>query len=372
MTGVTTIIGLTGNIATGKSVVRRMLANSGALGIDADDITHRMLYPESPVYSKVIETFGDDILSNDGQISRSKLGEIVFKDEKKLHKLESLIHPGVTSSIEKRIRKADVRIIVIEAIKLLESDLRGLCDSVWVSHASSLHQMERLMQTRKMDERQAQERISAQPPQGEKLASADVVINTEGTFERTWQQVRASLNDTIQLNINLDETHFNISQSWTAQPAGSLTTNQMENIWNKYIPENMPSLYQHLGMQMVLVLSQEKHPSRLVLWENESFTGTITDVFPLPVDAEQANLILEAFSCQAIRNQCEVIFLSEQFFSDAGIDPARYRFHRCSIDRLLYSGWQETAVSCLTSNEKQVWFKLLAYPVESESKMIFE
>lgn len=374
MTGATTIIGLTGNIATGKSVVRRMLANSGALGIDADEITHRMLYPESPVYSSVIKTFGEEILSSDGQISRSKLGEIVFTDAAKLHKLESLVHPGVTDAIIARIQKATVPVIVIEAIKLLESDLRGLCDSIWVSHASSVHQMERLMQTRKMDEHQASERIAAQPPQGKKLASADVVIHTEGTFERTWQEVQTSLNDTIHSNTNRKETLFNISQSWAAQSAGSLTKIQLERLWKQHTPENIPGLYQLLGTQMLLILSQKNHISHLMLWENESFTGSITHVFPKPIDVKRSILVHEAFRRHALQKQCEILFLPEHFFLDSGIDPALFEYHRCSIDGLIYTGWQETAANHYFSEAKRIWFKLLAYPVESDpkSRILFE
>jgi len=367
MTGAATIIGLTGNIATGKSVVRRMLANSGALGIDADEITHRMLYTESPIYTSVIEAFGREILSSDGRISRSKLGEIVFKDQTKLRKLESLIHPGVTNAIKKRIQKATAPVIVIEAIKLLESDLRGLCDSIWVSHASSEHQMKRLMQNRKMDQRQAQERIAAQPPQEEKLTSADVVIHTEGTFEQTWYEIQTSLSDTIQSNANLKETHLNISQNWVAKSAENLTTKQLEGLWKKYAPKGIPGLYQHLGTQMLLIMVHDNRQSHLMLWKNEGFTGTFSHVFPKLVDAKDILFSLESLKRHADQKQCEVIFLPKQYFTDAGIDPAHYEFHRCSNDHLIYSGWREAAANLSFSIENQIWYTLLAYPVEAES-----
>jgi len=367
MTGAATIIGLTGNIATGKSVVRRMLANSGALGIDADEITHRMLYPESPIYTSVIEAFGREILSPDGQISRNKLGEIVFKDQTKLRKLESLIHPGVTNAIKKRIQKATAPVIVIEAIKLLESDLRGLCDSIWVSHASSEHQMKRLMQSRKMDQRQAKERIAAQPPQDEKLKSADVVIHTEGTFEQTWHEIRNSLSDTIQSNANLKETHLNIHHNWVAKSAENLTTKQLEVLWKKSAPEGIPGLYQHLGMQMMLILVHDNHQSHLMIWKNEGFTGTIAHVFPKLVDEKDVLFGLESLKRHADQKQCEVIFVPKRYFSDAGIDPARYELHRCSTDHLIYSGWREAAANLSFPIEKQFWYSLLAYPVEAES-----
>ncbi len=108
------LIGLTGNIATGKSVVRRMLVNHGALGLDADLIAHRTQYPGGKAYQAIINTFGSDILSPEKEISRAKLGEIVFADPDRLIVLEALVHPAVTADIEERIEQATLPIVVIE------------------------------------------------------------------------------------------------------------------------------------------------------------------------------------------------------------------------------------------------------------------
>ncbi len=216
------IIGLTGNIATGKSVVRRMLVNHGALGLDADIIAHRTLYPGGKAFQPVIDVFGKNILTPSGEIDRKKLGQIVFQDPEQLAILESLTHPAVTEAIRERIERSDLPLIVIEAIKLFESPLIDLCNTVWVSQASPMFQLERLLQTRNMTEETARQRIAAQPPQSEKRKRADVVINTEGPFQQTWQQVRQALNDTIQSNITSVEPYINISlkNDTLVSPAG--------------------------------------------------------------------------------------------------------------------------------------------------------
>jgi len=177
MKNVEKIIGVTGNIATGKSVLRQMLVNSRALGIDADELAHRMIYPQGPAFKTVVNTFGESILSEDGSISHNKLGQIVFNDPDALLELEKLVHPYVIETINERANQSHCPLVVIEAIKLLEAGLGDICDEVWVSHASYELQLERLLRIRNMTQREAKRRIESQPPQTEKVARADVVIN---------------------------------------------------------------------------------------------------------------------------------------------------------------------------------------------------
>ena len=131
------IIGLTGNIATGKSVVRKMLEHLGAYGIDADSLANRAIAKGSPGYQPVIEKFGTYILANDGQIDRLRLGRMVFSDEEALAQLELIIHPLVRQAIDILIRRSRINVVVIEAIKLIESGLADMCDSIWVTICSS-------------------------------------------------------------------------------------------------------------------------------------------------------------------------------------------------------------------------------------------
>jgi dephospho-CoA kinase len=183
------VIGLTGNIATGKSVVRRMLEHLGAYTIDADALSHRVISRGAPGYQPVLETFGRWLLDNDGQINRSKLGHLVFADKEALKQLEDIIHPYVNQAIDILVKRAGQKVIVIEAIKLLESELRNRCDTIWVTDAPQHVQIERLMRKRGLSQEDALQRVQSQSAQREKLAAADVVITNNGSYDDLWKQV---------------------------------------------------------------------------------------------------------------------------------------------------------------------------------------
>jgi dephospho-CoA kinase len=183
------VIGLTGNIATGKSVVRRMLEHLGAYTIDADALSHRVISKGAPGYQPVLDKFGTWLLDKDGQIDRARLGRLVFADGQALAQLEDIIHPYVGQAVDLLTRRATQKVIVIEAIKLLESDLRNRCDAIWVSDAPQEVQIERLMRKRGMSREEALQRIHSQSAQKEKLAAAKVIITNNGSYEDLWKQV---------------------------------------------------------------------------------------------------------------------------------------------------------------------------------------
>jgi dephospho-CoA kinase len=191
------VIGLTGNIATGKSVVRKMLEQLGAYGIDADALAHRVIAPEAAGYAQVIEAFGSDILAPDGQVDRGRLGKVVFSDPEALSRLEAIIHPLVGQAIDILVRRSTHRVIVLEAIKLIEAGLAGQCDSLWTTCAPPEQQLARLMLDRGMSEAAARQRIAAQPPQEQKIAAAQVVIQNCGSLEDTWRDVQSAWKATV-------------------------------------------------------------------------------------------------------------------------------------------------------------------------------
>lgn len=183
------IIGLTGNIATGKSVVRRMLEHLGAYTIDADALAHRVIAKGAPGYQPVIDKFGSWLLDPNGQIDRSKLGRLVFSDADALIQLENIIHPYVLQAVDLLVRRASQPVAVVEAIKLLESGLRKQCDSIWVTDAPQEVQIERLVRKRGLSREVAMQRAQAQLPQKDKLASATVIIRNTGSYDDLWKQV---------------------------------------------------------------------------------------------------------------------------------------------------------------------------------------
>ena len=184
------VIGLTGNIATGKSVVRKMLEHLGGYGIDADALAHRAIAKGAPGYPLVLRAFGEWVLDEEGQIDRQKLAKIAFSDPMALERLEVIVHPLVTHAVDLLIRRAKQNTVVIEAIKLLESELAAGCDTIWVVDAPAELQIARLMHKRKMAEAAARQRIAGQSPQALKLRAAKVMIRNNGSFENTWDQVQ--------------------------------------------------------------------------------------------------------------------------------------------------------------------------------------
>jgi len=192
------LIGLTGNIATGKSLVARMLSDLSAHVIDADELVRELQRKGTPVWAGIVGQFSEEILRADGEIDRAKLGALVFSNPEALHRLESIVHPAVGAEIERQIsnHQSPIQAVVIEAIKLIEAGLHERCDALWVVTSRPDVQLERLMRTRGLSEADAQVRIAAQPPQSEKAALADVLIENDGTADdlraqviRHWNQI---------------------------------------------------------------------------------------------------------------------------------------------------------------------------------------
>lgn len=187
------VVGLTGNIATGKSTVMRLAALQGALTLDADKVVHEIMADDPSMQAAIAVAFGPEVRRADGSIDRAALAAIVFGDPEALRDLENMMHPAVRQEIYRRVDASDAAIVFIEAIKLLEGELVTVCDQVWVTRCAPRRQIERLMVCRGMDDQTAAMRVNAQAPQAEKVARADVVIDTDGTmadsvlqFEAAW------------------------------------------------------------------------------------------------------------------------------------------------------------------------------------------
>lgn len=193
------VIGLTGNIAMGKSVVRKMLEHLGAYTIDADGLAHQTMLPGAPAYHPIIESFGRWILDPDGKINRVKLGAVAFAHPDALARLEAITHPLVERGIDALIHRAEQPVIVIEAIKLLEGPLAEQVDAIWVVDADPQVQLARLMEKRGLTEQEARKRITSQNAQRLKLERAGTVLTNNGSLqdlyvqvEREWRKIPAT------------------------------------------------------------------------------------------------------------------------------------------------------------------------------------
>lgn len=186
------VIGITGNIATGKSLVRKMLQHLGAYTVDADGLAHQVMAPNAPAYRPIIEWFGKWVVGQDGRIDRERLGSVAFSHPLALKRLEDITHPIIGQAIDTLIARAKHKIVVVEAIKLLEGDLAGKVDAIWVVDSTPEKQLERLMQSRGMTQLEARKRITVQNPQSEKLDAAKVVIQNNGDPSETFEQVKSA------------------------------------------------------------------------------------------------------------------------------------------------------------------------------------
>ncbi|MGA7670385.1 MAG: dephospho-CoA kinase [Nitrolancea sp.] len=203
------VIGLTGNIACGKSLVLRELQDLGAETFDADRVAHDVMRHGTDAWRAILQRFGEEIVGEDGEIDRRKLGSIVFSDPTALRDLDHIVHPATVAAIRERVRVSSHEVAVIDAIKLFEAGLAADCDEVWVVDCSREQQVERLVQRNNLTRDEALTRIDAQPPQAEKIARADRVIDNSGDESSTVSAVR-SLWNTLQHRL---QEKPNLSQS---------------------------------------------------------------------------------------------------------------------------------------------------------------
>ncbi|KZM56511.1 dephospho-CoA kinase [Aeribacillus pallidus] len=188
----TMIIGLTGGIASGKSTVSEMLKKRGIPVIDADLIAREVVEVGKKAYTEIVNAFGKEILNEDLTINRARLGSIVFQNEDKREKLNSIVHPEVRLEMKRRqeqLISEGAKAVVLDIPLLFESNLKHLVDKVIVVYTGEKNQLERLMKRNNFSKEEALSRINAQMPLKEKVKFADAVINNDGTLEETEQQL---------------------------------------------------------------------------------------------------------------------------------------------------------------------------------------
>ncbi|MCC6848100.1 MAG: dephospho-CoA kinase [Deltaproteobacteria bacterium] len=194
------IIGLTGGIGSGKSVVARMLAELGAHVIDTDKVGHRVYAPGSEGFARIVETFGRAIVAPDGTIDRKKLGAIVFSDAERRGALNAIVHPlifgEVMREIAERRNAGFAGPIVLEAPILVEAKGAGIVDQIWVVTAPPDAVRARLATDRAMSRAEIDARVAAQLDDAERRRHADVVIENDGDLaglraivEAAWKTV---------------------------------------------------------------------------------------------------------------------------------------------------------------------------------------
>lgn len=192
------VLGLTGNIACGKSAVGAYLVERyGVDYVDADRVVHQLYEPGRPEVNAIARRFGTDLLSADGTIDRRRLGDVVMADPGARADLEGILYPAVLALVDERVARSQARVVVIDAVKLIEAGLAAHCDTMWVVTCDRASQMERLMFTRGFTAAQATLRIDAQEPVEEKLGHASAVIDNRGTLPDLYERVDQAWQRTV-------------------------------------------------------------------------------------------------------------------------------------------------------------------------------
>jgi dephospho-CoA kinase len=187
-------IGLTGNIASGKSEVARMLADRGATVIDADLLAREAVEPETQALKDIIKRWGKDVLNEDGSLDRSALRRIVFADQSELDALNRIVHPGVTRLRDREIAIAKERgdpLVVCVIPLLFERNIVDEFESIVLVDAPRPLRLERLVATRNMEATDAMNMIASQMPAELKRARADYVIENSGSLQELERDVNA-------------------------------------------------------------------------------------------------------------------------------------------------------------------------------------
>jgi dephospho-CoA kinase len=188
------VIGITGNIACGKTAVGHMLLELGAEWyIDADAVVHRLYQSGQPIAVKVAEAFGPGVVAPDGSVDRKALGAVVFQDAAAMRRLEAIVHPAVSQALAQELASVSPSgIVVIDAVKLLEGGSGAFCQSKWMVVCTEEQEFARLVARNELSEEEAWARIHAQPSVADRLPLVDEVIDNSGSIEDTRKQVAAA------------------------------------------------------------------------------------------------------------------------------------------------------------------------------------
>lgn len=354
-----TIIGLTGNIATGKTVVRKMLGHLGAYTIDADALTHRVMAQDGPGYKKIVEQFGRFILDAQGNIDRAKLGKLVFSDAEALAALEAIVHPFVRQAVDYLIGKASQDVVVIEAIKLLESPLRERVDSLWVTTSSEDNQISRMAQKRGMSLQEARSRMSNQSSQADKIAEADVVIRNNRGFDDTWNQVNEAWEKLFPQMVEAETLRTSARTVSKIDPAlAKLDVERAKPRQAEEIAEFLNKIAKpktKLSRMDIMAAFGEK--AFMLLYANDQLVGVmgwqvenlvarvdevwLDDVIDAPAAVRELMKRIEAAS-RELQAEALLVFVEPEQVAEANIwQPLQYQV--LTIPQLEVNAWQEAA-----------------------------
>jgi dephospho-CoA kinase len=359
------VIGLTGNIATGKSVVRKMLEHLGAYTIDADALSHRAIAKGAPAYQPIVNAFGRWILTTDAEIDRAKLGQLVFSIPDALEQLEEIIHPFVGEAIDLLVKRSSQDVVVIEAIKLLEGNLASKCDSVWVTDTPDALQLTRLMKKRGLSEAEALQRIQTQNSQQIKIDNANIVIDNTGSFEDLWKQVVAGWQKITHKEEDATPAIIReaTSGNFAVQRGRPRDSEAIAALMTRLGKTEMSSndVMAAFGEKAFFILQLDEKMVGLAGWQVENLVTRTLDLYIAPaLSLEEAlkTLVEEIETAsKALQSEASLLFLNQELASQEAIWKT-LGYEKRTPQSLGVQAWQTSADEILTPT-KTLFFKQL-------------
>ncbi len=364
------VIGLTGNIATGKSVVRKMLEHLGAFGLDADALSHQAIAKGGPAYAAVVKHYGEWLLNEQGEINRARLARIVFSDPAALTQLEDIIHPVVGQAVDFLVRRTRSSVAVVEAIKLIEAGLARDCDALWVVTVPESMQEARLIAKRKLTPAEARQRIASQAPQAAKLKAAHVTIDNSGTFEDTWNQVQTAFNKIIRQSP--PATLLAPTQPVAAAPTVRVRRGMPSDATSiasfiRYATHgqvvlNRSDVIAAFGDKAYILAEYGGHLAAIAGWKVENLVARVDEMYVAPnapLD-KLAPAMLEAVEAASreLQSEAALVFVPSGLAKDAARALAGRGFEPTAPDKLRVAAWLEAARESMPPGAAMLFKKL--------------
>ncbi|MEJ2758304.1 MAG: dephospho-CoA kinase, partial [Anaerolineales bacterium] len=315
--------------------------------------------------NKIIEQFGRFILDPQRNIDRAKLAKLVFSDKEALASLEAIVHPYIRQAVDYLIEKAGQDVIVVEAIKLLESPLRERVDSIWVTTASENNQLSRLSRKRGMSLEEARKRMANQSSQEEKIAAADVVIRNNRGFDDTWEQVNQAWEKLFPQMAEEDAGQLAAEKLRAGiKPVGKIDpalanleverakprqAEEIARFINKIADKklNRMDIMAAFGEKAFMILYANDQLVGVMGWQVENLVARVDevwldDVIESPTAVQELMKKIEAAS-KELQAEALLVFVDPEQVAEANIwQPLKYQV--LTIPQLEVNAWQEAAV----------------------------
>lgn len=346
-----------------------MLEHLGAYTIDADALTHRTYSKGAPGYQQVIDRFGRWVVNKDGEIDRKKLGILVFSDPEAMKQLEEIVHPLVRQAADILIRRASQPVVVIEAIKLLEGDLRNVCNSIWVTNAPEVVQVDRLMRKRGFTRDQALERIRGQAPQSAKVAVANIVITNTGSYEDLWKQVNEAWKEIVPGAQEAPPETITIKKPATGEMIvrrgkpknASAIADLITRLSHGTVKLSAENVMENFGDKAYMLLQQDEQLVGVAGWQVENLVTRTTDMYlEDSLDKSKAlDILIKGVenASSELQSEASLVFVS----NDLSIPESLWQtlgYEKRTPETLGVQAWQDAA-SESTPAGSALYFKQL-------------